>query len=625
MQKKQVQVLILLAFGISMELVLALYFLKGPMDQNNLMSAQAEKITLASTLAIAYNQNGQPIQSLPGSAPETGAFASGAEGYLAPDASASLDGTPGLESAYPNPAVDANGQFIDNMDPALVHPEIQTTWDDEHQPGSMPVDEAPLNGSGDAPASADPGSSAGYPAPAQDYSNAPVYNAYPASEQNQPPAAEATQPAAEPTQPAAEATQPAVEPTQPVAETPQTAALPTATASLEPATSTPAPAQASATPTLPPAPIPSATAPAATPTPASSATPEAARTPAGSVTPPVVNSPEPDTTPPAAVTPTVITPSAAAAAGLVSVPAAAPKLDGKGDDAAWADAPAVRITTQGGANASATQVTLKSVYDAQSVSFLLTWSDPTQSFLVSPWELQSGGWKKLAGPDARGDDENTYSEDQLSLLWPISTGWNDFSQRGCAGACHSGENADAKPYGNMYTAKGQLADLWAWKSVHNLNQVDDLLLNDTAYSQKNFSAGIHGDPNSGGGYASNPVNAQKGPTYMPAGGGDRSGAPGYILDAEKVALQGELFKVGDRLPNVLKSAFKGDRGDLHAAWRYTNKTWTLEISRKLVTGSANDVQFSDLTKTYWFALATFDNASVRHAVQSGATEFTFKK
>jgi hypothetical protein len=34
-------------------------------------------------------------------------------------------------------------------------------------------------------------------------------------------------------------------------------------------------------------------------------------------------------------------------------------------------------------------------------------------------------------------------------------------------------------------------------------------------------------------------------------------------------------------------------------------------------------QFSDFTATYYFGLAVFDNAQVRHAFQNGSTPFVF--
>ena len=59
--------------------------------------------------------------------------------------------------------------------------------------------------------------------------------------------------------------------------------------------------------------------------------------------------------------------------------------------------------------------------------------------------------------------------------------------------------------------------------------------------------------------------------------------------------------------------FTGDRGDIATNARWANGKWTVEIARKLVTGSKFDVNFNDLTKAYGFGIAFFDNAQVRHA------------
>jgi hypothetical protein len=74
---------------------------------------------------------------------------------------------------------------------------------------------------------------------------------------------------------------------------------------------------------------------------------------------------------------------------------------------------------------------------------------------------------------------------------------------------------------------------------------------------------------------------------------------------------------------IVKAPFKGDRGDISAGWKYADGKWTLEFGRKLTTGSPTDVQFDDLAQTYYFGLAIFDNAQVRHAFQLGATPFVF--
>jgi hypothetical protein len=313
---------------------------------------------------------------------------------------------------------------------------------------------------------------------------------------------------------------------------------------------------------------------------------------------------------------------------LVSVAAEeAPELDGAADDAAWEEAPVVEIPVTGGANESDTTVMLQSVHSGDMVYFLLTWADPTESFIRAPWEKQADGtWMMVEDPDDRGGDNNTVYEDKFSFIWNINDSIQGFEQAGCFGLCHAGENSDVKPYGNKYTqTEGEIGDIWHWKSVRNLNQVDDQYVDHTRYSADTPGAGRKSDPKTTDGYVDNVTEDKTLPAFMPPDGGAKDGSPGYILDEEKVPFDDALFEAGDRVPSIVKSAFEGDRGDISAAWQYADGTWTLELGRKLTTGSEFDVQFDDLAGTYHFGIAVFDNAQVRHAFQAGVTPFVFQE
>ncbi|MBI2976959.1 MAG: ethylbenzene dehydrogenase, partial [Chloroflexi bacterium] len=114
------------------------------------------------------------------------------------------------------------------------------------------------------------------------------------------------------------------------------------------------------------------------------------------------------------------------------------------------------------------------------------------------------------------------------------------------------------------------------------------------------------------------------PGFMLPLGSAKDGSPGFILDGEKVPFDDAQFVAGDRIPAIIKSTIVGDRGDITAGWKWANGAWTLEFGRKLVTGSETDVQFSDLAATYYFGVAVFENAQVRHAYETGASPFVFK-
>jgi hypothetical protein len=78
------------------------------------------------------------------------------------------------------------------------------------------------------------------------------------------------------------------------------------------------------------------------------------------------------------------------------------------------------------------------------------------------------------------------------------------------------------------------------------------------------------------------------------------------------------------VPSIVVAPIVGDRGDISAGWTWADGVRTLEFGRALTTGSEFDVQFDDLSGTYFFGVAVFDNVQVRHAFESGSTPFVFK-
>jgi hypothetical protein len=332
----------------------------------------------------------------------------------------------------------------------------------------------------------------------------------------------------------------------------------------------------------------------------------------------------------------------APAGALVAYPVdAVPSLDGVADDAAWANAQETVISVAGGFNDFAVDASLKSVYSGDTVYFVLTYADPTESWFRSPWQKQEdGSWKQVKDENDKGGDNNSVYEDKFSMIWSINNSIKNFETAGCFVACHAGENPDAKPYGNKYTStEGETGDIWHWKSIRNDGQIDDQYLDSTRFdAEKAKEAGRKSDSKDSGGYADNfasmpdPADATKTvadktkPGFTSPSVDLTTGAPGYILDSEKVVLDQaalDAMPVGSYLPGIIKSPIVGDRGQISAAWKWADGVWTIEFSRKLDTGSETDVQFSDLTGMYYFGLAIFENAQVRHAYETGSTPFVF--
>jgi hypothetical protein len=352
---------------------------------------------------------------------------------------------------------------------------------------------------------------------------------------------------------------------------------------------------------------------------------------AGTPTPAAIPTQAADESPTAVPTQALTAPAFQAPEGtLIAYPVdAVPVLDGVADDEAWANALATNISVSEVAYLFSTEATLKAVYKGDTVYFLLTYLDPTESWSRTPWQKQDdGSWAQVRDPNDKGGDNNTAYEDKFSMLWSIDNSIQGFETTGCFTACHVGENSDVKPYGNKYTSSsGELGDLWHWKSVSDASQIDDEYLDWTRFDPATArDAGLKSDASERGGYFDNVTEDKTAPAFTSLSINTTTGAPGYILDSEKTPLDQaalDALPVGSYIPSIIKSPIVGDRGDISAAWHWADGVWTIEFRRALTTGSETDVQFDDLTTTYYFGLAVFDNAQVRHAFQTGPTPFIF--
>lgn len=309
-----------------------------------------------------------------------------------------------------------------------------------------------------------------------------------------------------------------------------------------------------------------------------------------------------------------------AAATLTAIKAdTAPILDGVADDAVWQSATAVELNFGKGVHLDGdgkTTGTVKAARVGDMLYVLLQYADPTQSFQRMPYVKQDdGSWKKLMDPDDKGGDNNKYYEDKAAFIWPINNSIDSFDKDGCFAACHDDE--PPKPYGNKYTENaGELGDIWHIKSVRTgpVGQADDQWLDHTRFDPKTAKgAGRHGDAKTGGGYKN--IDLKDGvPEYMNKDGKAANKGGTYWLKAsEKAPFDDSQFVAGDEVASIMVAPIEGDAGDIALGLVWKDGVWTMEMSRKLVTGSPHDVQFDDLSKDYLFGVSVFDNAQVRHA------------
>lgn len=310
-----------------------------------------------------------------------------------------------------------------------------------------------------------------------------------------------------------------------------------------------------------------------------------------------------------------------------------PKLDGIANDEAWKSAPVLQFNAVKGVNfknnKGNTSGTLQVVYTADTLYMLVVYEDPTYSVRRGPYVKKADGkWEKLKDPEDKGGDDNKYYEDKLAVIWNINDSIFGFSEKfSCASVCHGGE--PGKPYGNKYTEEeGELGDMWHLKYVRGgaIGQMDDQYLDHTRFDPaKSPNAGRKSDPNAGGGYEDIKLVNGK-PEFMNKDGKPANKGGTYWVKVEdKAPFDDARFKAGDEVASVIVAPFKGDRGDVSVGARWEKGKWTVEIARKLVTGSKFDVDFSDLGKSYAFGIGLFDNAQVRHAYVQEPLILKFQK
>ncbi|MFT6987939.1 MAG: hypothetical protein ACJAT7_003805 [Psychromonas sp.] len=282
----------------------------------------------------------------------------------------------------------------------------------------------------------------------------------------------------------------------------------------------------------------------------------------------------------------------------------------------------------------ATDITIKSLYDNQHVYFLVQYADPTKSIERFPWQKQKNGqWKQLKDKDQVGHS-NIYYEDKFAFLWEINA--PGFEKKGCDVACHlvndDGKIADIDQKGitagRKYTRRaGETIDMWHWKSVrmNPVGVIDDQFIDDVKDPQVNANWGRHGDAKKSGGYVDNINEDKSGPAFMNR---SQDGLNDFTITPSQKTVFVDNFKTGDLIPGIVSEAFTGSRGDIWSRGVWNDGVWTIELKRQLITTGElvelQDVQFTDLKKTYHFGVAVFDNSQIDHLYHDGSLSFTFK-
>ena len=324
-----------------------------------------------------------------------------------------------------------------------------------------------------------------------------------------------------------------------------------------------------------------------------------------------------------------------------------PRIDGDISDPIWRLAPKVVVPSQQGANldgAGQSYVEIRAVHDGTQAYFSFSWEDPTRSLKHLPLWKSESGWRVLQQGFDHGD-ATAYFEDKLAVLvlgaYVLIPGDRTF---------HAGKQPLAdKPAtlagrGMHYTTDGGYADMWQWHASTSgmLGWVDDTHFGPPVEpteaekkGQAAYKGGFAPDPGNAmtelnfekrgpGGYET-PVTPRRLPkdirkavqtTWemdLDPNYGDAENSLWWLTEEDSVPYSRErdaLIPIGTIIPGVLVTgAYSGDRAHIRGTAKWASGRWSLEVVRRLDTGSKYDAAIA--TGAY-MRVAVFDHTESRH-------------
>ncbi|WP_088342744.1 MULTISPECIES: ethylbenzene dehydrogenase-related protein [Rhodomicrobium] len=325
-----------------------------------------------------------------------------------------------------------------------------------------------------------------------------------------------------------------------------------------------------------------------------------------------------------------------------------PRIDGDMSDPIWRVASSIAVPTQQGANldgAGQSEVEIRAVHDGTNAYFCFVWEDPTRSLKHLPIQKTETGWRVLQQGFDRGD-ATAFFEDKFAVLlvgaYTLIPGDRTFH----AGRQPLGDKpATLSGRGLHYTTNGGYADMWQWHASTGgmMGWVDDTHFGPPAEpaaaqkaGQSAYKGGFAADPGSGltelnfeergpGGYdrpvipkrlPSDPRKALQATDQMDLDPniGDRETTRWWLAADDSVPYSREhdaRIPIGTVIPGLLltSGAFAGDRAHIRGMAKWAAGRWTLEVVRRLDTGSKYDTPIA--TGAY-MRVAVFDHTQSRH-------------
>ncbi|MFA0811637.1 ethylbenzene dehydrogenase-related protein [Microbulbifer epialgicus] len=320
-------------------------------------------------------------------------------------------------------------------------------------------------------------------------------------------------------------------------------------------------------------------------------------------------------------------------------------IDGMASEPQWQKAQTLTLSTDGGANFynGRSDVQLKALQNGQEIFFHITWQDPDESLAHLPLKKTAEGWEILQSGYETFDEKSHY-EDKFAILLSENCSF------AAAGTAHLGQSPLAdKPAnwhgkGYHYSTSEQLHDLWHWKAVrtNKMYLADDNFIgkpDKVRPGARRYTAGYQQDSKESGAYRMNwkwysPTTIT--PKRLPAKIDQlapyqyslpHSQSPDWTIswfDYQPYSSSHDQFPLGTLMPSVLYTSnrFEGDRADVRARGIWRDGHWSLELVRKLDTGSSQDIPIVDGI-CMW--VSAFDRAQIAHTRHSRAIQLSFDK
>ena len=137
-----------------------------------------------------------------------------------------------------------------------------------------------------------------------------------------------------------------------------------------------------------------------------------------------------------------------------------PKIDGSSSDAIWGKAPELKVQAKDGP-----EISLKSVYTADSLYMLISWRDETESVKKNMWVYSGTKWDHLKEQQVYEPKPTKSDEDRLAIHWPIKDSIRGFAGKGCLLVCHDSGNFSKRESRMFTNSPTEFLDQWHWKAA----------------------------------------------------------------------------------------------------------------------------------------------------------------